>query len=358
MNKKNIIIIIVIIAIIASTIGISTIFFNDEKTGYISNNQVVDMLGRTVNVSENITRIGSLSSSSTVQVYILAPEKLIGWDSQRSPSQNKYMPSKYANLPYIGGGKNDANYENFISLKPDIVFVGHGYESKNIDNIQEKLGNIPLVDLEGDNNISTVSESIKFMGNILKNNKTSTDLLNFYDENLNVVENRVKDIPLKDKKRVYFAKDETGLMSYASGAQHTQLIEICGGDNVVKTQFTKGSTGLSLEQVIEWDPEIIIANDPRFYETVYSDPLWQDIKAVKNKEVYLVPQSPFSWFAGPPGANSIIGIPWTAKVLYPEKFKDIDMKNITKNFYSEFYHYNLTDNEVTDILSSSGLKEY
>jgi len=358
MNKKNITIIIIIIAIIIATIGIVYNSFSDEKMGYVSNNQVVDMLGRTVNVSENITLIASLSSSSTVQAYILAPDKLAGWDSQRSPSQNKYMNSSYTNLPYLGGGKQDANYENYISLNPDIVFVGHGYESKNVDTIQEKLGKIPLIDIEGDNNISTVSESIKFMGNVLKNNETSADLLNFYDENLKIVEDRVKDIPLKDKKRVYYAKDETGLLSHAAESQHTQLIEICGGNNVVKTDFTKGSTGISIEQIIKWDPEVIIANDAGFYEKVYSDPLWQDITAVKNKQVYLAPQSPFSWFAGPPGANTIMGIPWTAKVLYPEKFKDIDLKNLTKNFYSEFYHYDLTENEVNDILSTSGLKEF
>ena len=72
-------------------------------------------------------------------------------------------------------------------------------------------------------------------------------------------------------------------------------------------------------------------------------------------QVYLAPQSPFNWFENPPGANTIIGIPWTAKVLYPDKFKDMDLKNLTKEFYSEFYHYNLTDGDVSNILSSSGL---
>ncbi|MCL2687038.1 MAG: ABC transporter substrate-binding protein [Methanobrevibacter sp.] len=358
MNKKNIIMIIIITAIIITIIGIASISFNEEKTGYISDNQVVDMLGRTITVPENITHIASLSSSSTVQAYIFAPDKLVGWDSLRSPLQNKYMNREYVDLPYIGGGKQAANYENYISLKPNLVFVGHAYSIENVEPIQEKLGNIPLIDIEGDNNINTLTESIEFMGNILKNNETSTNLLNFYNENMKMVEDRVKDIPAQDKKKVYYAREESGLSSHPAESQHTQLIEICGGDNVVKTELTKGGVGISIERIIAWNPDVIIANDAQFYEKVYSDPLWKDIKAVKNKEVYLAPQSPFSWFAGPPGANTIIGIPWVAKVIYPEKFEDIDLKNMTKNFYSEFYHYNLTDNEVNDILSSSGLKEY
>jgi len=53
-----------------------------------------------------------------------------------------------------------------------------------------------------------------------------------------------------------------------------------------------------------------------------------------------------------------MGIPWTAKVLYPDKFKDIDLKGLTKEFYSNFYHYNPTDEQVINMLSSSGLKEF
>ena len=111
-----------------------------------------------------------------------------------------------------------------------------------------------------------------------------------------------------------------------------------------------GMTPVSMEQVTTWDPDIIIVGDPGFYKTIYNDTLWMPIKALKNHRVYLVPQSPFTWFDRPPGVNRIIGIPWTAKVLYPDKFSDMDLPALTKEFYSKFYHYNLTDNEVNTLL--------
>jgi iron complex transport system substrate-binding protein len=74
--------------------------------------------------------------------------------------------------------------------------------------------------------------------------------------------------------------------------------------------------------------------------------------------VYMVPKAPQSWMDRPPGVNQIIGIPWMAKVLYPDQFQSIGLKSMTKEFYSEFYHYNLTDAEASGILSSSGLKGY
>lgn len=354
MEMKKIIIVVIFLIAILGVIAIS--LTNEKSSGFVSDSQIVDMVGRTVDAPKNIAKVASISSSSSVLVFMFAPDKLVGWDSTRTEIKNKYMDSKYANLPYLGGGKKDANFENYISLSPDIIFVGHGNSAEEVDNLQSKFGNIPLVDIEGDNNITTVKESIQFVGNVLRQENKSNDLINFYDEMVKQVDNKVKDISPKDKKRVYYAKDSTGLSSHPAGSQHTQLIELCGGENVFKTDITKGSAGISIEQIIEWNPDVIIANDPLFYENVYSDPLWKDIKAVKEKQVYLAPQSPFSWFDGPPGANVIIGIPWTAKVLYPEKFQDLDLNKITKDFYSKFYHYTLTDNDVKDLLESSGLK--
>jgi iron complex transport system substrate-binding protein len=146
-------------------------------------------------------------------------------------------------------------------------------------------------------------------------------------------------------------------MSNPPGSTHTQLIEICGGKNVVEAPLTKGSVGVSMELLLQWNPDVIITSNEEFYKKVYSDSYWANIKAVQDKQVYLVPISPFNWFEDPPGANTIIGIPWTAKVLYPDKFKDLDLKKITKEFYAEYYNYNLTDTQASRILSNSGLGE-
>ena len=53
----------------------------------------------------------------------------------------------------------------------------------------------------------------------------------------------------------------------------------------------------------------------------------------------------------------IIGVPWTAKVIYPEDYQGIDMVSVTKEFYSNFYHIDLSDDDAKQILLGSGLKE-
>jgi len=62
---------------------------------------------------------------------------------------------------------------------------------------------------------------------------------------------------------------------------------------------------------------------------------------------------PYPWFDRPPGINRIIGIPWTAKVLYPDTFSDVNLPALTKEFYLKFYHFDLSDNELDSLLDPS-----
>lgn len=352
MNKK-IIIIVVMLLITTSSLALYT---STLKTNSGNQTQITDMLGRNVQVPINVSRVASFSNSVTVMLYMLAPNKLIGWDSNRSAAQNKYMDTQYQTLPVLGGGKKDANYETFISMNPDVVFVGHGTTVNDVNDMQEKLGVIPLLDVEGDNNLTNIDDSITFIGKIVGEEKKASNLVSFHQKMLSEVTSKTASIPESEKKRVYYARDSTGLMTNPSGSSHTQLIDICGGINVADVPVTKGTVGVSIEQVLKWNPDIMIVSDITFYQNVYSDPLWQNVKAVQDKQVYLVPNSPFNWFENPPGANTILGIPWTAKVLYPDKFSDMDLKNLTHEFYSSFYYYNLTDDELNSIITSSGLK--
>ncbi len=354
-NKKTLVV--VIISIITVT-GIVGTFLTYQGPKSSSGNQITDMLGRKVEVPAEINSVYSLSSSTTVQLYMFAPDKMVGWDTQRSDEENMYLPDKYKNLPVYGGGKKDANYESIISSNPDIILIGHGGTIEDVNKIQQKFGQIPAIDVEGDNNLTSIVHSINFLGDVLGEPENADKLIDFYNKVLNLVNSTVSTIPENEKKKVYYAKDPNGLKTFAPGAQHVNLINICGGINVVQAPITKGGVGISMELILQWNPDVIITSDKQFYSNIHKNPQWQTINAVKNKEVYLVPQSPFNWFEGPPGANTIIGMPWTAKVLYPDKFKELDLKNLTKEFYSSFYHYNLTDEQTTDILSSSGLKEF
>jgi len=319
--------------------------------------QITDMLGRQLTVPENISSVIATSPPSTILVYMLAPDKLAGWNFIND-FNHTLMDEKYLSLPVIGGwyGTQTGNYETMIDMSPEIVIEGYTTDGKvqeTIDRRQEKFGIIPVVAIDGSIIFVTKSDpTIEYVGKLLDCEDQAEKLIEFRSSILAEINATVEDIPEDEKVRVYYAEGPKGLMTDPSGSQHSQVIDICGGINVADCSLTPGNgmTPVSIEQVMSWNPEVIITSNSQFYSTVYSDPLWASIEAVQNRRVYLPPQNPFCWIDRPQGPHLIIGTAWTAKMLYPDLFADMDLDDLTREFYSEFFHYDLTDSDLDMLL--------
>ena len=111
-----------------------------------------------------------------------------------------------------------------------------------------------------------------------------------------------------------------------------------------------GMEKISFEQVMLYNPDVILVMENVFYKGVFSDPRWQQIKAVKNKKVYLIPNQPFNWFDRPPSFMRLLGVKWLANALYPEVFHD-DMVKETKAFYKLFLQKDIDDATAQALLA-------
>jgi len=342
----------IFLIVIAS--GFCAVYAEETRT-------ITDMTGRTIVIPVEIDSVLGTAPPTTEAVYMIDPDVLIGLNFAFNTT--KYVSSKYANLPNVGGQQmgNTLNYETFLSMNPDVVLYGAspGTDvSDTIQNMETKLSPIPVVGVEDSTNAEDYRREITFLGELFNAEEEADELNEFYDNVYQTVTSKVATIPDDQKVRVYYAEGKDGLMTEPEESAHAQLIKICGGNNVADVQEKSGGgmTPVSMEQVMAWNPDLILAGDSRFYDSVLTDPTWKDISAVKNKQVYLVPNQPFGWIDRPPGVNRIIGIPWLAKVIYPDLFTDMDLPALIKEFYSKFLHYDLTDDEINTIITGSGLK--
>ncbi len=358
MNKRNIGIILVIIAIIALVAGYST--YNNQVT--TNGVKITDMSGRSVYVPAQITKVIATSPPITNLIYMLAPDKLGAWNSNLTSDQAEYTPAKYQNLPVIGGWYStfQGNPENFIAQNPSAIIYDDsvmGNSSPTMDNMQQMMGSIPVVAIQSSTNATNYTPSIEYTGKLLGATDTANKLVNFYNSVILPVNATVSNIPENQKVRVYYAEGDAGLQTDPNGSMHSQLINLCGGVNVAQVPLKQGNgmSNVNMEQVLQWNPDVIITNDKTFFDNVYGNNSWQNVKAVQDHRVYLAPTAPEGWFDRPPGVNTIIGIPWTAKVLYPDKFQDLNMTSLTEQFYSDFYHVNITDNDVKNILDNQNI---
>lgn len=365
MEKKVKIIILILVILIG--VGLATHLFLTPSTVENEGSQnITDMINRTIEIPSGVSNVVATSPPMTTVIYMIAPDKLKAVNFQWTDDELKYVPGQYANLPVVGGwyGTQDGSYEEFIAAEPDVVIEsidesGDG-DLSTVDERQEKFGTLPVVAVRDTTDIRKVGESILFMGEVIGAQDKANQLNDFNNKYLDMVKDKSSKLSDSDKKTVYYAAGNDGLQTYPSGSSHGQLIDLIGGENVANSLNQGNTTNgvqVSIEQVIKWNPDIIITTDSDFYSSVYSNPNWAHIKAVQNKEVYLSPQSPFKWFDKPVGANRIIGVPWTAKVIYPDDYKDINMVDVTKEFYSNFYHFDLSDTDAKQILLDSGLKE-
>ena len=326
--------------------------------------QVVDDAGRTKDINANITKVFSTSPMGTIFMYCLNPKKIAGLSWQITAEEKKYTSAEYQKLPYLGGNfggkKNTMNFEVILKVKPDFILSVGDIDDMAVsdaDALEKKLG-IPVLLYDG--SLEKTAETFLKLGDVTGEKKRSRELSLYIVKSLKETKSIVAKIPENGKIRLYYAEGVNGLETDPEGSSHSELVELCGGINVAEGQILRGygRTGVSIEQVLSWNPELIIVctdqgfSEGGFFDKIYTDPVWANINAVKNRCVYEIPYAPFNWFDRPPSANRIIGIKWLANLLYPEHFK-YDIKKETKDFYKLFYNRVLTDGEVDDILKNS-----
>jgi iron complex transport system substrate-binding protein len=177
------------------------------------------------------------------------------------------------------------------------------------------------------------------------------ELVSYYNEKVNYITGKTSRIPENERVRVYFAgggpKGGSVLTTVGKKFIWHDNINVAGGINVAEN-LTGYFNTVSIEQVIRWDPEIIITGRAEgASEDILSDPKWQDISAVRNGRVYVIPSYTHTW--GYPTSEWIMGTMWLADRLYPETV-ELDMTVETKEFYSKFFHCDISDEEVYEIL--------
>ena len=76
---------------------------------------------------------------------------------------------------------------------------------------------------------------------------------------------------------------------------------------------------------------------------------WSGIKAVQNKRVYKIPLGMYYWF--PPSSDSPLMLQWMAKQMHPDLFEDLDIEQEVREYYTQFYGIELTDEQLDLILN-------
>jgi iron complex transport system substrate-binding protein len=299
-------------------------------------------------------------------VYMLDPAALAGlsFTYNGAPSAGEayppFVPANMTGLPVVGGwfGNQVGNFETFIGDRPDVIIDAQEDNAISLATLQQDFAPIPVVELTPTwaDNVSTYGPTITFLGNLLGVAQQAQNLLNYYNNAMSYVQNVTSKIPTSQRATVYYAEGSNGLSTDPLGSMHTQLLAWCGGINVANVQLLPGygMASVSPEQILQWNPNMIIigrGSQASLYNTVMSNTTWSNINAVKNKQVFVRPDNPFSWFDGPPGPMQIVGLYWMVHTLYPTQTAGLNLSGEVQTFYTQFVHYQLNSTDVASLLA-------
>jgi iron complex transport system substrate-binding protein len=312
---------------------------------------ITDLAGRKVTIPSEINRIAVIHGDPEYIVWRLAPDKLVNKDTYFSDTNDRVFPQKFMRADDImkfqslptTGMYSDVNTEQIIMLKPDIVLTLN--RDPQIDNEAERFG-VPVIGVSKDS-LSDFEKSIELIGEIVGNEEGAKELTNYWENSVKEVTDITSKIPKSEKLKVYYTST---VSTNTIGTKTTQasIIRKAGGINfydenqIDKSLVESESIVTPLEEIILWNPDVIITGSSNTKNEILSNAQWKNINAVKNNRVYTTLE-----YACMDHYESILNLMWTANKLYPDQVK-INLDDEAKVFYKEFYYTStIKDEDLT-----------
>lgn len=335
----------------------SSVSKNSNSLKNNKENTVIDYLGREVTIPKKIDRIACLYAFSGHVVTMLGDgNKIVAvvnglkrdtlLTDINTNIQNAIVPNR--------GDK--INIEELAKVNPDLIFIQESTakdegEKRKLDEMK-----IPYL-VVNFNSIKEQQQSISMIGKAIGKSEKAEKFNAFYNEMIQLVSKNIKNISQKNRIRVYHSVNEA-TRTDPEDSLPSEWIKLAGAVNVSVGENLKAIDEkyfASLEQILLWDPDVILVNEDGVSDYILKNSQWQTLKSVKNKKVYQLPNGVSRW-GHPGGLETPLAIVWTAKTLYPEKFKDLNVEVITARFYKDFFDYELNEEMIQKILLGKDMR--
>ena len=313
-----------------------------------------DSCGREVTVPVNVKKVAISGPLAQIVVFALAPDKLVGIANAWDESAAEFLDTRYYNLPLLGqfyGGKGEMNLETLLAAAPDVVIdVGEpkGSIAEDMDGLQEQTG-IPFVHIDA--YLASMDDTYAMLGDLLAMPNEAQGLADYcrfaYDRAVEIANSL-------EKANILYITGDEGLNVIAQGSYHAEVIDMLANNLAVVDEPSGKATGneVDMEQILSWNPDVILFAPGSIYDTVADNENWQTLTAIKNGAYYEVPMGPYNWMGFPPSVQRLLGMMWMTTVLYPDAV-DYDLYTEVSSYFQMFYHCELTRAQYDALVANS-----
>ena len=314
----------------------------------------VDSSGREVTVPADVQKVAVSGPLAQMVVFAIAPDKMVGIANEWDETAKEYFDAKYYDLPLLGqlyGGKGELNLETLLAADPDVVIdVGETKDgiADDLNALQEQTG-IPFVHISA--YLATMDETYAMLGDLLGMPNEAQGLADYCRATYDSMKSLADSV---DKANILYITGDEGLNVIAQGSYHAEAIDMLANNLAVVDDPSSKGTGneVDMEQILNWNPDVILFAPGSIYDTVADNENWQTITAIKDGAYYEVPFGPYNWMGFPPSVQRLLGMQWMASVLYPDA-ADYDMYETAKTYFELFYHCDLTAEQFAALTANS-----
>lgn len=315
-----------------------------------ANRVVKDMSGREVTLPAVVQKAVTIGSVPVINSFIFA----VGGgdtienglpDFARKPRwkyQTVFAPAM-ADKPIMQGASNSEPLtEVILQAVPDIVFT----MDKSTVSVLEGKG-INSFYLEN-KKPEDVKEIVRLMGEIYGKPEIAAQYSQYFDDVIARVETDVSGIPEEKRPKVLNLNVDSMSQPHLIAEW---WITAAGGVSVTNDGRTQETLSVSMEQILNWNPDVLIVASSAQKESVLKDERFKQIAAVKNKQIFVAPTGAHTW------ANRTVEQPltvlWAHSHFYPDLLGEADLQKEVAGFYSRFFGVELSDAQIKEILEAN-----
>lgn len=339
---------------------------NQDKT-------VVDLMGREVKVPEEVRKIAAIAGPTYEMVFMLGSGDQIAMvksgHTDSYPLANLTNPRLESLEGLAANPSSSVNIEDYLKHDIDlVVYYDNEIELKKFDAVDmaaivvsKNTGLIASLEeaksLTIDEFIEKLTQPLDILSTALNTEEARSEYetwRDYCDEKLRMVYERTKDIPMEERQTVYWG-NTWGEEIRSTYALKNRWYEVyLAGGQLIGPEENSNFPEVTAEQLYSWDPDIILVDNHGglpglVMQSMYREnSKWSTLSAVQNQQLHRIPAGVFFLDKG---STTTLLVLWMATILQPELFSDIDMVEEVKYYYSEFYEYDLTDEEAQNVIN-------
>lgn len=320
--------------------------------------QFTDSTGRSVTVPKNITKIAITGPLSQIYILPLAGDMLVGVSNAYAEEASRYLPSYILEKTEIGqlyGGMGEMDLEALLAAAPDVVIdIGEpkGTMAEDLTSLTEQTG-IPFIHIDA--TVITAPEAYRILGKLLNREEKAETLARWCETTYSSIETMMANVDADGaRKSLLYCLGDKGVNVIAEGSFHGETLNLMGTNLAVLEDIVSSGAGneVDLEQILVWNPEVILFAPDSCYGTIADSKQWQSADAIAQKSYYKTPSNPYGWLSSPPAVQRYLGMLWLGELLYPE-YTEYNFEEEIKAYYKLFYDCDLTSEMYQELITNA-----